>query len=269
MRHNLDHNDNHLIRCLANGGTALCLPIRISRSPHVIHMARAAGFDAIYVDMEQSNVSLEATSDLCVAAWSAGITPLVRVPALDAYYIGHVLDGGAGGVIVPHVDTPDEARAAAEAALFAPLGKRTSAGSGLAQRYISRPTAQAEREMNDRTLVVVMLESAEAIANADAIAAVDGIDMLFVGTGDLSRELGIHGQHQHAKIRQAYECAAEACRRHGRCLGVAGIKGESASQVLSDLHKLGARFLSTRTEEALLLAATREEGKALRRIFMS
>jgi 2-keto-3-deoxy-L-rhamnonate aldolase RhmA len=269
MRHSVEDNGNRLICHLASGGTALCLPIRISRSAHIVHMAHTAGFHAVYIDMEQSNISLDAVSELCAAAWGAGITALVRVPTLDDYFIRHVLDGGAAGVIVPHVNTPAEAKSAVDAALFAPYGSRSTAGAGLAQRYGAKSATDVARRLNNSTLVVVMLESREAIDNADSIAAIEGVDMLFVGTGDLSRELGIHGEHNHPLIREAYDTAAAACRHHDKWLGVAGIKGKAAAQILADLHRLGARFLSAQTEESLLLGAIRDESNALQQIFTS
>lgn len=267
MRIDQDATDNPLIRRLAAGETALCMAIRISRLPHIVHIARAAGFDAIYVDMEHSTISLEDTSRLCLAAWSIGLAPLVRVPSHDPRLIGQVLEGGAVGIIAPHVDTPEQARAIVNAACFPPLGHRATAGAGIAIGYSLLGAEEAGRVLNNRTLVVVMLESEAAIANADAIAAVAGVDMLFIGAGDLMHELGISGQPDHPKVVAAFERAAAACRRHGNVLGIAGIKGELP--LLADLHRLGARFLSTRNDEALLVKAAREEVKAMQKFFSS
>ena len=260
-------HDNGLIRRLKDGGTAICLPIRISRSAHILHMARAAGFDSIYVDMQQSDVSIADVGQLCQAAWGADITPLVRVPELDTHIIGRVLDGGAGGIIVPYVHTVEMAKTAVDAVRFAPRGSRSGAGAGLSTGYAGGK--KAEQALDQQTLLIAMIESTTAVNNAAAIAAVDGIDMLFVGTGDLSRELGVHGDPHHPKIYEAFEQVAKACRQHNRWLGVAGIKGASAAQTLGALHKLGARFISARTEEALLVAATRDEATMLREIFKS
>lgn len=265
MRHDLDKTDNALVRRLAANEPALCMAIRISRTPHIVHMARAAGFDSVYVDMEHSTISLEAASELCLAAWSIGVTPLVRVPTHDPSYIARVLEGGAAGIIVPHVDTPNQARSIVECALFPPFGRRAMAGAGVSIAYAPLAPDEAGGQLNERMIVVVMLESQEAIANADAIAAVPGVDMLFIGAGDLSEELGIPGQHEHPKIREAFQTAAAACRRHGIWLGIAGIKGQSP--MLPELYALGARFLSTRNDEALLMTAARLEVRTLRGFF--
>lgn len=264
MRHDVTKTDNPLVKKLAANETTLCLAVRLLRLPHVAHMAKAAGFEAIYYDMEHSAISVEDCSRLCIAAWDIGVTPLVRVPSKDAHGISMALDGGAAGVIVPHVDTAEEAKAIVDAALFPPLGKRSVAGSGVGLGYATLAPADAYAKLNERTLIVAMLESAEGIANADAIAATPGIDMLLIGTNDLCAELGIHGQLDHPKVRAAYETAAKACKAHGCALGIGGIK---SGAMLADLHQLGARFLLGRTDEALLLAGAKDEAKGLRQLF--
>ena len=267
MRFDAATTDNPLIVRLAAGETVLCMAIRISRLPHVVHIARAAGFDAIYVDMEHSAISMEDASHLCLMAWSIGIAPLVRVPSHDRNVISRTLEGGAVGIIAPHVDTPEEAAAIVAAACFPPLGHRALAGAGIVTGYGTMGPDEAARRLNNRTLVIVMLESEQAIANAEAIAAVAGVDMLFIGAGDLMNDLGIVGKPEHPKIMAAFERAAAACRRHGVALGVAGIKGESP--LMGQLHRLGARFLSTRNDEALLAKAAQDEVKSMRRSFAS
>lgn len=264
MRHDAAKTDNPLIRSLASGKTALCLAIRLMRLPHIAHMAKAAGLDALYVDMEHSTIGLEDASRLCIAAWDVGLAPLVRVPSHDGHYISRVLDGGAAGVIVPHIETAADAEAVVQAALFPPLGKRSVAGSGVVLGYAALPPEEICRRLNDRTLIIAMLESEPGIANAEAIASVSGIDMLLIGTNDLCAEYGIHGQSDHPRIRAAYETVAKACERHALWLGVGGIK--TGSSMLSDIQKMGGRFLLARTDEALLLAALKDEVKALRQV---
>lgn len=228
-------------------------------------MARSAGFDAIYVDMEHSSVSIEATAELCLAASSVGVTPLVRVPSHDPYYIGRCLEGGAAGIIAPHVNTAVEAAAIVGHCRFPPLGKRAMAGVSVALGYETLAPGEGGRRLDARTTVIVMLELAEAIANAETIAATPGVDILLVGTGDLTEELGIQGQHDHPQVTAAYETVAAACRKQRQFLGVAGIKG--ASPILERLYRQGARFFSAKNDETLLLAGIREETRTLRRIF--
>jgi 2-keto-3-deoxy-L-rhamnonate aldolase RhmA len=263
----LGESGNPLGRRLARGEPAICLPLRLSRSAHVMHMARQAGFDAIYVDMEHSSISLEAASDMCLAAAALGVAPLVRVPAHDPYYIRHVLEGGAYGVIAPHVDDAVAAAAIVAHCRFPPQGRRAMAGASVAIGYGRLSPDEAERQLDARTIVIVMLESSAAVANAESIAAVPGVDILLVGTGDLTAELGVHGQHDHPQVWAAYETVSAACRKHSRYLGVAGIKGDAST--LQRLYRQGARFFSAKTDETLLLNGIRDEARALREIFNS
>jgi 2-keto-3-deoxy-L-rhamnonate aldolase RhmA len=256
--------ENRLLKTLRAGGTALFLTVRISRTLHIVAIARAAGFEALYVDMEHSQISFEDTSQLCLAACLAGVTPLVRVASHEHYDINRALDGGAAGIIVPHVDNAAEAKACVDACRFPPLGKRSVAGSGAVLGYASLPAAETAQLLNENILVIPMLETPEAIRNADAIAAVAGIDMLLIGTNDLMAEMGIPGQIDNPKVREAYATVADACKRHQRFLGIGGIKGGA---ILGELRAMGAQFLLARNDEAMLLDAARQETKALHGIF--
>ena len=258
---------NRLIQTLQSGGTALCMPVRFSRLNQVARMARAAGLDAIYMDMEHSTISTEQVSQLALATESEGIAPLVRVPGHGASEIIRVLEGGATGVSVPHVHTAGQAQAVAAATRFAPLGQRAMAGASAPLGYARLPAEEAGLRLNAESLLVVMIESLEGVANAAAIAAVPGVDLLLIGTGDLSDELGIHGQAEDPRIFAAYESVGAACFQQGKWLGVAGIKGDTP--VLGKLHRLGARFLSVRTDETLLLDAMSAENKRMRKLFSS
>jgi 2-keto-3-deoxy-L-rhamnonate aldolase RhmA len=256
--------ENQLLKKLRAGETALCFTVRISRTLHAVAIARAAGFESMYVDMEHSQVSFEDTSQMCLAACLAGITPLVRVPSHAHYDISRVLDGGAAGVIIPHVDNAAEAKACVEACRFPPQGKRSVAGSGAVLGYASLPAAETNRVLNENIIVIPMLETPQAIQNADEIAAVDGIDMLLVGTNDLMAEMGIPGELDNPKVREAYATVAAACKKHKRFLGIGGIKNGA---ILTDIRAMGATFLLGSNDEALLAAAAKSESKSLREIF--
>lgn len=247
---------------IGSGGCAICLPIRVCPAMHVLQMATAAGFDAVYYDLEHGSLSPETVATMTLAALPMAIEILVRVPNADPTAIVKVLEGGASGVIVPHVETEAEARAIVQAARFPPTGARAIAGASAPLAYSQRPLEEQERVLDERTLVVAMVESTLAVSNADRIAAVDGIDVVLVGTGDLSAELGIHGQYSDPRIRTAYETVARACRDHGRALGVAGVKDQP--DVIKSLRRLGALFITASTDESLLLRAMRNEADKLR-----
>ena len=128
---------------LDRGELSLAMVVRFSRSVDVVAMAKAAGFHALYVDLEHAPLSLDQTSQICLAAQWAGVTPLVRVPAGRPDMIGSALDGGALGVIVPHVSTASDAEAAVAAARFPPSGHRSTPGPMV--QFEDRPMSPRRR----------------------------------------------------------------------------------------------------------------------------
>lgn len=254
-------SDNPVTTKLSANRAVICMPIRLSRSVHILQMAKAAGFDAVYFDMEQSSIGFDDIASLSLAAWNMGLAPLVRVPSHDPDNITRSLIAGASGVIVPHVDNADEARAVVRAARFRPRGTRALAGASPPLGYAAISPDEGQAILDARTLVIVMVESMAAVANVDAICAVDGVDLILVGAGDISDELGVHGSTSDPRIRAAFELVWDACRRHERWLGVAGVKQQP--EVIRDLRRLGASFITSTTDEALLLKAVRAEAQSL------
>jgi 2-keto-3-deoxy-L-rhamnonate aldolase RhmA len=248
----------------AAGELVLCMNLRLARSVDIAMVAKAGGYDALYVDMQHAPYSIETTATICTAALGIGIAPLVRVPSHDGQWMSRVLDGGAQGVIVPDVGTPMQAEAIVRACRFPPLGARSVMGLGPALGYRAVPLAELNPLLNAETAVIVMLETAEGIDNADAIAAVEGIDCLLIGSGDLTTDYGIPGEVEHPRLREAYQRVAEACRKHGRILGVGGIRHNVELQ--GELVRLGARFVIAGTDTNYVLAGAKADTSALRAI---
>lgn len=247
---------------LAAGELVLCMGLRQARTADIALIAAASGFDAVYVDLEHSPLSLETTSTLCLGALGAGVTPLVRVPGHDVHMATRVLDGGALGVIFPQVDTAVQARALVASCRFPPLGQRSVMGSGPAFGYRSLPLGEVNAALNANTLLIVMLETAEGIANAGAIAAVPGVDMLLIGANDLSTALGIPGEFRHPRMRDALAAAAAACKTHGKVLGIGGIR--SNLELQTELYRMGGTFIIAGHDVSYLLSAARTDAKTLR-----
>lgn len=249
-------------RRLADGDMILCATVRMSRTVEIVQIAKIAGYDAIYCDMEHSALSFDDVAQISQAAALAGLTPLARVPSHAPENICRVLDGGCHGVIVPHVDTADEARALVAATCYPPLGSRSLAGYGpLAGQKIGM--AETFELMNANTNLIVMLESPKAIENAEAIAAVQGVDQLLIGTNDFCAEAGIPGEIGHEKVRAAYETMSAACKKHGKAIGIGGIKG---GPMLDTVVQMGGRFVMGTIDGALLQAAASKEVEILRKL---
>src|SRR5262252_4244372 len=140
---------NNVKEMLARGEVVASMTVRLSRSVEIARLARTAGFDSIYVDVEHSPLSLETTSQICIAALEAGIAPFVRVPSTRPEHVSRVLDGGALGVIAPHVQDPAEAREVVAAAKYPPLGARSMGGALPHLQYRAFPAAEANAAMND------------------------------------------------------------------------------------------------------------------------
>jgi 2-keto-3-deoxy-L-rhamnonate aldolase RhmA len=187
------------------------------------------------------------------------------VPANTPEYISRVLDGGALGVIAPGVSSAKEAHAVVAAAKYPPLGARGLSG-GLPQLgYRSLPAAKALPALNAATMVIVQFESAASLAAMDEIVAVDGVDMVMIGTNDLMADLGIPGEFDHPKVRDAYERTIAACRKRGKHVGVGGLA--SRPDLVAQFVKMGARYVSTGTDLGFLMAECQRRVKQVRDIF--
>jgi 2-keto-3-deoxy-L-rhamnonate aldolase RhmA len=248
---------NHVKDKLARGEVVSSMTVRLIRGVEIARIAKTAGFDSLYVDMEHSSFSLETISQICIAALEAGITPLVRVPGVAD--VQRILDAGALGIIAPHVQSAAAARDYVRAAKYPPRGDRSNAGPLPHLQYRSFPTAEAYAALNAATMVIVQFESAEAIARADEIMAVDGVDMVLIGTNDLLADFGLPGQYDHPRVREAYTKTLAACRTHGKHLAVGGFA--SRPDLAADYVRLGARYVSTGTDLGFLLAACAAKAK--------
>jgi 4-hydroxy-2-oxoheptanedioate aldolase len=253
---------NHLKEKLARGEVAASMTVRLVRGIEIARIAKTAGFDSLYVDMEHSSFSLETTGQICMAALEAGVTPLVRVPGVAE--VSRVLDAGALGVIAPHVRSAGQARDYVRAAKFPPLGERSAAGPLPHLHYRSFPAAEADAALNAATLLMVQFESGEAVAKADEIAAVDGVDMVMIGSNDFLADCGLPGQYEHAQLREAYAKTIAACRKHGKHVGVGGLA--SRPDLAAEFVRMGARYVSTGTDLGFLLAAATGKAKEVRDI---
>ncbi len=238
---------------MANGGVAVGMIVRLMRNVEIAAIAKSAGFDCLYIDLEHCSFSLETVSQICMTAAALGVTPMVRVDSHDSAMISRTLEAGAQGVIVPHMDTAAQAQNAVNAAKFPPLGGRSLLGPNPHTLFRVGPAAQTMADMNDQVFVAGMIESVTAVENADAIAAVLGLDMLLVGTNDLCNSLGFPGQYDHPSVMAAYEKVAAACKKHNKYMGVGGLNArpDLAKQMLA----LGGSYVSAGSDTGFLMTA--------------
>ena len=233
--------------------------VRMVSNPLIVALARNAGFDCLFIDLEHSSLSLAEASAISYAATLTGIMPLVRLPwQCGSGYVQQVLDGGAMGVIFPHIVTKEDARAAVQSCKFPPLGKRSMWAQQpvLGMRKTTLPCL-VETCNAKGSSVLVMIEARGSIENIDSIAAVEGVDMLLVGCLDLSTDMGIPGNFDAKEFRTALITVSQACRRHGKVMGLAGIYDNPSYQGWV-INELGVRFMLCQQDSNLIAMAARE-----------
>lgn len=240
---------------------ALGFGVHHLRTSATAMLAAASGHDWLFIDMEHGAISVHDAAQLCIAALPTGITPIVRIAAGALDEGTRALDNGALGVIVPHVDTVERAKEIAHAFRYPPVGHRSWGGPPAAFGFQPPGNAEAQAALNDAVLVIAMIESPQAVENAAAIAAVEGIDGLLIGTSDLTAEMGISGQIGHARVTEAYEKVFAACRASEKSLGMGGVYDkDNASRYI----KVGARMILSGSDHNYILAGAKARTDILR-----
>ncbi len=227
------------------------LAASVSLSVDNAELLGSCGFDWLFLDPETLPLTREQVQHMIRASLCAGVDPVVRLNSDRPEEIRQTLDMGAAGIIVPLVKTAEQARSIVAAAKYAPAGERGLAG-GRAQGYGYGVSLQAYvAEANKKTAIIVMVEEAEGLANVESIAAVDGLDGIFVGPGDLSMSLGCLGEHLHADMRAAYQRIGAAARANGIGVGIF----PSSEEMYELCFAEGYRFFLAGLDTALLRTA--------------
>jgi 4-hydroxy-2-oxoheptanedioate aldolase len=255
---------NNVKEKLARDELVASMTVRLTSSVEIARIAHTAGFDTFYVDMQHSSLSLESCGQICVAGLQVGIAPFVRVAANTPDRISRVLDAGALGVIAPDVRSAQQAREIVRAAKFPPLGERSNAGQLVHLQYRSFGASEVYCALNDATMIIVQIESADALAKVDEIMAIEGVDMALIGLNDLLADWGIPGEFDHPRVGEAYASTIAACRKRGKHCGVGGLAGRP--DLAAEFVKMGARYVSTGTDLAFLLSACTSRAKQVHAI---
>ncbi|KAH8656886.1 HpcH/HpaI aldolase [Ilyonectria robusta] len=237
---------------MVKGEVAYTLSVKLVRSVEISMMAKTAGFDGILIDMEHSSFDLDTTGQICISALYAGIAPIVRAPSKDPFFVSRILDGGALGVIVPHIRSVQDAKDVVAAAKFQPVGCRSSTNGLPHFEFRSLPAKVSNPVCNASTLVIPMIETLEALELVDEIAAVDGVDSLLIGTNDLTAEMGIPGDYENPRVTEAYKRTIAACDKVGKWVGVGGL--HARMDLVEKFCAMGARWVMAATDGPLVMA---------------
>ena len=207
--------------------------------PSVFEFTSLMGFDGIWMDMEHHFYSLETAGNLMRAA-RVGVSDIVARPGKGEFMrMQRMLEAGAQGIMYPRCDDAKEAAEAVRWAKFPPLGVRGFDGGNPDMPYCTMPTERYLREANDQTFMIIQIEQPWTVDHLDAIAAVEGVDVLMLGPCDFSIQSGIPGQLDHEQVRQTTEKIAAAARRQGKHWGCPSGSVEQTRRLLD----MGARVI--------------------------
>lgn len=229
-----------------------------SASPVVAEAIGCAGFDWVLVDMEHAPLDVLGVVHLLQALSGTKTLPVVRVPWNDTVTVKRVLDAGATSIMFPFVQSADEARRAVAATRYPPHGVRGLAGMSRATRYGTTPNYFRSAAANIG--VIVQIETPQAIEQLDAMAAIDGVDAMFIGPADLSAAIGHIGQLTHPAVLDLMARAVQRCKAAGRPIGTLGNSPEAVAQY----RAIGFDFVAVSSDIGFIMRGAQAAITALR-----
>lgn len=243
----------NIVKEMLKRGEILAVP-EVNRlfSPKLIEILALSGYECVWIDMEHSDLSYECLSELAMAARATGIDVIVRIVKGGYTSVIRPLELGVNGLVLPHCMSSDEARQFVQMAKFTPLGLR-GIGAGRDSNYGLTDLKDYLKDANKETLLIVQIEDKEGVDNVDSIAAIEEIDVLFIGSVDLSQSYGVVGELDHPLIQKAIEKVALVCKKYKKSWGLPVEPGERMQNILDK----GAQFLNITNETGVLLEGFR------------
>ena len=204
-------------------------------------LGRGIGFDFVVIDMEHGPVDMAMAEDMIRAAELSGTTPLIRVSHNTPHLILRALDSGAQGLHVPDVNTAEDATRAVQSSKYGPAGRRGLGGVRAAEYGLNAPLSEYVRAADEHTMVIAQIESKQSADNLDALLAIDGIDVYYLGPEDMSNSMGIPGQSKDPTVVKVVEDSIRKIASHGRVAGCIAADTAAARRYV----ELGARYIAS------------------------
>ena len=233
---------------LAAGKPALGSMVFEFFTPGIARICANAGAEFVMYCMEHTGIGFETLKPQFALCRALGVAPLVRVPTTEYHFVARALDVGALGVMVPLVDTREQAERIVSFTRYPPKGRRGAAFGFAHDDYQAGDVIEKMRAIHERTLVICMIETRAGLENVDAIAAVPGVDVVWLGHFDLTNFLGIPGNFSHPQYRDAVKRIAEAARKHGKAAGYMAADAALGREYLGH----GYRMIASGTDQGLL-----------------
>lgn len=209
-------------------------------TPGIGQMAANAGCDFLLFDMEHSSLTQESVRLSVLSAKAANVTPIVRVPYTEYFFMARALDAGAEGLMIPRVESREQALKVIDSTKYPPEGNRGAAFGIAHDDYSVVDFAESAKRANEETLIIVQTETAKGVENVEEIISVEGVDVAFIGQCDLSISLGIPGQYDHPDFCRALDKVKNACDKYGVTFGYLPLNVPEAHA----MYDKGARFLT-------------------------
>lgn len=239
--------DNPIKTTLSKGGTAVGTMVFEFTVPGLARLAGAGGVDFVLFDMEHTGLSMERLGMLAAVAAGADVVPLVRVPATDYQLMSRPLELGVMGLMIPSVESAEQAAAVVASTRYPPGGRRGTAFGIAHDGYAPGDPVAMMKHANDNLLIIAQIETVAGMSQVHEIAAVDGIDVLWIGHNDLTTSMGIPGQLEHPDYLDALGRVISACTEHGKAGGFCPGSVDQAR----DLVSRGFRCLAYRNDVAI------------------
>ncbi|QDU80687.1 5-keto-4-deoxy-D-glucarate aldolase [Polystyrenella longa] len=229
----------------------MVVALGVGRVPHhnLIQMVGInKGFHAVWLDHEHAGMSMENLEVMTLAARSQGLDCFVRIAPTDYALVTKCLEAGGGGVMAAQIHTAEQAEEFVKWTKFYPRGYRGLNTSGWDGQFATIPMAEFCEKANRENFLAIQIETAQSVEEVDEIAAIEGVDLLFVGPADLSQNLGVTGDLFHEKCIDALDRVAAACKKHGKHWGAVTVSPEHAELLV----KKGCRLISPASDTKLI-----------------
>jgi len=251
---------------LASGESVNVFSIGRGFHPNLIEIfAIHGGFHGFWIDHEHVGFSIDQMERAATAGRAAGLDAFVRIAPTDYALVTRCLESGASGVMAAQINTAEQAEQFVSWAKFAPRGRRGLNAAAYDGRFGNMPLAEFCEKANRESFVAIQIETAQAVANVDAIAAIDGVDHLFLGPSDLSQDLGVIGQFLHPKCIDAIERISAACRQHSKTWGAVTMSPDHCELLI----KHGCQLISMTNDVRLINAGIKSVKQTFASLFQS
>ncbi len=253
---------NKVKQTLKSGGVCFGTMLRILHSPHAIPLCASAGWDFVILDTEHADYNSETLAAMCLTAKYEPLALLTRVPDKLYHQLAKPLDLGVEGLVIPRVESREEVRQIIDSTKYSPMGQRGASISAPLTLFRQHDVLEYLQWANRETLIVIQIESENAVEKVEELVSVDGVDAVLIGPFDLSQSMGIPGQTSHPRMVEALKRVIEGCNRHNVAPGI----HLSAMDAATEWVKAGMRFLTFSYDIKFLMDAFRDSLGKLRAI---